>query len=204
MNWLAHVFLSEHNVDFQLGNFLADPLKGKLWNGAGADLQKGLQTHMRIDAYTDTHAAVSDSKARLRKKGLLKPVVIDLTYDYLLTKNWDAFSSLPFDDFLNTFYAQAKKRAPELPARAADLVANLVEQDRLGKYRELRQLEQAFERIDARLSTKLRARESAASYFETVCEKIDALESDFLLFFPELCRHVRLELNAHRLTHWRI
>jgi acyl carrier protein phosphodiesterase len=30
MNWLAHVFLSEENVDFQIGNFLADPMKGKL------------------------------------------------------------------------------------------------------------------------------------------------------------------------------
>ena len=27
MNWLAHVFLLEQRIDFQIGNFLADPLK---------------------------------------------------------------------------------------------------------------------------------------------------------------------------------
>ena len=30
MNWLAHIFLSENKIDFQLGNFLADQLKGRL------------------------------------------------------------------------------------------------------------------------------------------------------------------------------
>ena len=34
MNWLAHVFLSENNIEHQLGNLLADPLKGRAWEEA--------------------------------------------------------------------------------------------------------------------------------------------------------------------------
>lgn len=29
MNWLAHVLLSENHIEYQLGNLLTDPLKGK-------------------------------------------------------------------------------------------------------------------------------------------------------------------------------
>ncbi len=34
MNYLAHTLLSKSNIEFQLGNLLADPLKGKRWPSA--------------------------------------------------------------------------------------------------------------------------------------------------------------------------
>ena len=43
MNWLAHVFLSEQKIDFQIGNFLADPLKGRLWDDASSDMKNGMR-----------------------------------------------------------------------------------------------------------------------------------------------------------------
>ena len=95
MNWLAHIFLSEQKIDFQIGNFLTDPLKGRLWENASIDMINGMQTHKIIDSYTDSHEIVSCSKRRLREKGLLKPVIIDLTYDYFLTKNWNEFCKTP-------------------------------------------------------------------------------------------------------------
>ena len=84
LNWLAHVFLSELNIDFQIGNFLADPLKGRVWENASDEIKKGMQTHKKIDSFTDSHEIISCSKKRLRERGLLKPVIVDLTYDYLL------------------------------------------------------------------------------------------------------------------------
>ena len=104
MNWLAHVFLSELNIDFQIGNFLADPLKGRAWENSNENIKKGMQTHKLIDSYTDSHEIISCSKRRLRERGLLKPVIIDLTYDYLLTKNWDKFCNIPLKIFSNNFY----------------------------------------------------------------------------------------------------
>ncbi|TET87520.1 MAG: DUF479 domain-containing protein [Sulfurovum sp.] len=204
MNWLAHVFLSEQKIDFQIGNFLADPLKGKLWDNASADMQKGVDIHKIIDSYTDSHRVVSTSKSRLREKGLLKPVIVDLTYDYLLTKNWNMFSSIPIKEFLESFNRQAKKRSNDLPTQASELVANLADEDRLNKYHDLNQLKQAFERIDTRLSKKLLLRESAVGYFDIVNEKINDLESDFLIFFPDLCRFVKKDLDQNNLAHWKI
>ena len=100
MNWLSHVLLSEQKIDFQLGNYLADPLKGKAWEGASEELKQGIEVHKRIDAYTDNHEIFSQSKNRIREKGLLRGVVVDLTYDYLLTKHWDRFSHTPKEVFL--------------------------------------------------------------------------------------------------------
>lgn len=204
MNWLAHVFLSEQKIDFQIGNFLADPLKGKLWDSASADMQKGVNIHKIIDSYTDSHRVVSTSKSRLREKGLLKPVIVDLTYDYFLTKNWNMFSSIPIKEFLESFNREAKKRSNNLPTQASELIGNLVDEDRLNRYHDLNQLKKAFERIDTRLSKKLLLRESAVDYFDIVNEKIDDLESDFLIFFPDLCRFVKKDLDQDNLAHWKI
>ncbi len=97
MNWLAHIFLSEQNIDFQIGNYLADPLKCKAWDNASEDLINGIKIHMIIDSFTDSHKIVNQSKTRLRDKGLLKSIIIDITYDHFLTKNWDTFSNIDFE-----------------------------------------------------------------------------------------------------------
>lgn len=204
MNWLAHVFLSEQKIDQQVGNFLADPLKGRLWESASKEMHKGVALHKKIDSFTDVHKRVSLSKSRLRKKGLLKGVVIDLTYDYLLTKHWSKFSKIQLSDFLDQFYQNAQKRVEVYPDNVALLVLKLVQNDRLNKYHTLDQLYRAFERIDMRLSPRLLARESATSYYKSVEENMDALEKDFLLFFPELCEHVRSTLEYKHFSHWNI
>jgi acyl carrier protein phosphodiesterase len=204
MNWLAHVFLSEQKIDFQIGNFLADPLKGKAWDGASLDMIKGMETHKQIDSYTDSHKVVSTSKARLRKKGLLKGVIIDLVYDYLLTKNWSYFSNLAKNEFLTSFNKNAQDRLSAFPERPRKLVANLTQEDRLNKYNSLEQLHRAFQRIDTRLSPQLLARETATSYFDEVCAVEEDLEKDFMSFFPELCSFIRTDINSEHLTHWKI
>ena len=204
MNWLAHIFLSEQKIDFQIGNYLADPLKGKLWDNASDDIKKGVKTHIMIDSFTDSHKTVSKSKSRLREKGLLKSVIIDLTYDHLLTKNWEKFSSVPLRDFLDTFNEQAIKRSKDLPNHASSLVSNLAENDRLNRYHNLEQLEKSFERIDMRLSKRLLSKESAVSYIDVVSNNIEYLEEDFMIFFPELCNVVKCNLEKKHISHWKI
>jgi len=200
MNWLAHIFLSEQNINFQLGNFLADPMKGRLWDSASDDMIKGVNTHKLIDSYTDSHKIVSQSKARLRKKGLLKPLIIDLTYDYLLTKNWNIFCNIPIREYIDSFYKQAK--AVELPNPANSFVQNLVDKDRLNKYHKLHHLEQAFERIDARLSKKLLEKETSISYIDSVYKNINDIEDDFLIFFPQMCKYIKNNLDKDNISHW--
>ena len=103
MNYLAHTVLSKSNIEYQLGNLLADPLKGKRWDGASDDHYAGMRMHAAIDIFTDTNQTISLSKSRLRKKGYLKGVVIDMTYDYFLSKHWDLFVRQDLRSFVDDF-----------------------------------------------------------------------------------------------------
>lgn len=203
MNWLAHIFLSEQNVDFQMGNYLADPLKGRTWDNASPNIIKGMKIHKVIDSYTDSHKLFIQSKTRLGSKGLLKPIIIDLTYDYLLTKNWNTFCTIKKDEFLKHFYTQTNKQLPYLPQKVSFLLERLIKYDILNQYQNLEQLKTAFERVDKRLSKRLLLRDQAVAYFDRVSEQIDEIETDFLLFFPMLCEKVRCNVNQKRLTHWK-
>ena len=204
MNWLAHIFLSEQSIDFQIGNYLHDPLKGRVWEGASEDLINGMNTHMLVDLYTDSHFIISQSKNRLRETGLLKSIVIDITYDYFLTKNWDKFCNIPFEEFTQKFYKDATKRLDFMPTNARESVNKLIKFNILNKYQNTEHLKKAFERFDKRLSEKLLSRDSASSYFEAVNKNIDLLENDFLIFFPDLCIEVKKTINSEKIKHWRI
>lgn len=204
MNWLAHIFLSEKNIDFQIGNYLADPLKGRIWEGASISLQKGMRIHKLIDSYTDSHILFKSSKERLGKKGLLKAVVVDLTYDYLLTKNWQNFSNISKELFLNEFYKQAMSNLPTLPLNAQTYLKRLIEFDLLNKYNSLEDLYKAFERVDKRISKRLLLRDKTINYFNIVSTNIENLEKDFLEFFPQLCNTVRENVDESKLSHWKI
>ena len=203
MNWLAHLFLSEKKTDFQLGNILNDPMKGRYWIGASNELIRGMKTHQKIDSFTDSHDIVSKSKKCLREKGLLKAVVIDLTYDYFLTKNWHVFSPISLEEYLSDFYKKAALRKSSFPIKAKDFVSNLIVYDFLSKYKSMEDLEKSFLRMDKRLSPRLLKRESASSYYPAVCSNIDVLEKDFLKFFPLLCLHVKKNLDPKHLSHWK-
>ena len=99
MNWLAHIFISKNSIDYQLGNLLADPLKGKSWEGASHQLEDGIKMHRNIDSFTDSNEFVSKSKSRLGSKGHLKGVIVDIVYDYFLLRNWNQYSKVKLEFF---------------------------------------------------------------------------------------------------------
>jgi len=201
MNWLAHVLLSPNNIDFQLGNYLADPLKGQVWDEASQDLRAGIQTHISIDSFTDSHPLVSRSKSRLRPKGLLKPVIIDLTYDYLLTQHWDRFCTISQREFLDSFNQAGEHRALSFPSKPQELILNLTQNDRLNRYNTLEELLYGFQRIDTRLSPRLRAKELASGYYADVLTNLEGIEEDFLEFFPSLVEYIERELDTWDIIH---
>ncbi|MEN8718109.1 MAG: hypothetical protein ABF301_05600, partial [Sulfurovum sp.] len=81
MNWLSHVFLSEYNIEFQIGNYLSDPLKGKAWGNAPKDVINGINVHKIIDGFCDKNEHFINSKNKLREQGLLRGVAVDIIYD---------------------------------------------------------------------------------------------------------------------------
>lgn len=186
MNWLAHVFLSQPNIHQQLGNILADPLKGRVWPGADPQTHAGFAMHQQIDKFTDSHPCFIASKNRLGERGLLRGAVIDVVYDHLLTKHWQNYSDRDFQPFIAEIYQQAPAATQNYPANAAEFIHDIIEADILRSYATLDGVATALQRIDRRLSARVLKRESASSHMPAVRANIDAIEEDFLGFFVEL------------------
>ncbi len=185
MNYLAHTLLSKNQIDYQLGNLLADVLKGEGWVGASQQHFDGLEMHKKIDKFTDNSDIVQQALSRLGR-GYLKGVVLDITFDYFLSKHWDTFVKIDKDCFIQNFYDNAKKQRTSLPNKANEFVTALTKYDILGNYNTLIELEQVFQRVNRRLSTRLLAKESTTDYLPRITENYDKLEKDFLQFFPTL------------------
>jgi len=186
MNYLAHTLLSKSNIDYQLGNILADPLKGRRWIGASDEHYAGMRMHVAIDIFTDANPTISLSKSRLRKKGYLKGVVIDMVYDYFLSKHWDKFVVQDLESFVFDFNQNSIFKLDELPDKASSFVELIATNNVLGSYIDFAGLELAFSRIDRRLSPRILAKETTSSYIPNVIDNYEAIEQDFLDFFPML------------------
>jgi acyl carrier protein phosphodiesterase len=202
MNWLAHIFLSDNHIDYQIGNLLADFLKGRAWAGSSPQFNAGLKMHLAIDRFTDNHPCIMTSKSRLGQTGRLKGVVIDITYDHLLSRNWHRYSNIPRDQFIDTFHKRSQAVLTEYPANARAFLTRLVESRYLTDYNTLDGLEKAFCRTDGRLSTRVLARESTLSYFTMIKQEIRRIEEDFLRFMPDLISHFKYASRLPLQTHW--
>ena len=202
MNWLAHIFISKNSIDFQLGNLLADPLKGRSWEGASRELEDGFKMHCSIDAFTDSHELVMKSKSRLGDKGYLKGVVVDVVYDYFLLKNWNRYSTVSMESFINTFYLNANTAIDNYPGHARKFVTRVIDSRVLTSYGSLGGLGTAFQRIDSRLSERVLAKESAVEYLPVLKREITGLEQDFSQFFPQLVEHFKSKTDCSLEEHW--
>lgn len=191
MNWLAHILLSKKDIEYQLGNFLADPLKGKVWEGASESVENGMLMHKSIDIFTDSHKIVSQSKSRLGSKGYLKGVIIDILYDHYLASNWSDYSNISLSRFLNSFKSEGLVASKVFPDEPKHIVARLVESDRLAKYNEFEGFIEAIYRINDRLSPRIKAKDSALNYIEVVEHEYEPLKEDFAEFLPELMTYFR-------------
>lgn len=201
MNWLAHLFLSEQTIDFQVGNILADPLKAKPWENSSIDLKNGMKTHILIDSFSDKNEHFILSKNRLKDKGLLRGIVVDFTYDYLLTKNWNKFCNIELEEFKNDFYKISLKNSyPSFPNQVLYNIYNR----RLLDFNSYDDLENSLRRVDMRVSPRVLKRDSALTYMPMIIENINELEKDFLIFFPKLCNEVKKSVDSSNLNHWKI
>ncbi len=186
MNWLTHILLSKKDIEYQLGNILADPFKGNLWTGASQSLQDGVAMHKAIDRYTDKHPTVYTCKKRLGERAYLKGVVVDLLYDHYLSRNWDSYASISMETFLDQFHSSAIIAAENYPKKQQNFVNSVVRSKMLGSYASFEGFVFSLHKIENRLSPRLKKKDSALRYVSIIKRQYTTMENDFNLFFPEL------------------
>jgi len=194
MNWLAHVFLSEPDVEFQLGNLLADVVRGAQRDSMSANFIRGAACHKAIDAFTDAHPIVKRSRARLSsERRRFSGVLVDVFYDYFLARNFERYSSIALDAYTSAFYASVKAHPMTLPPDAQLMLERIMRHDLLASYARVEGVERALNRISTYLGSRWRKQFNLERGVADLLAHEAALAADFHEFFPALQAHVRWE-----------
>ena len=181
MNYLAHCFLSCTNEDVLVGNFITDFLsRGELKNYKG-DILEGIMLHRKIDSYTDTHPQSLKLRAMLRPRHKkYASVVVDLIWDYYLSKNWSLFSGSQLDDFSKEIYEILLKRKDELPQELKDKIERMISSDFLKAYADRDRMSVSLQWMDRHVSFK----SNFIGAIDDINENGEKIEQMFLDFFP--------------------
>jgi acyl carrier protein phosphodiesterase len=191
MNWLAHVFLSEPNVEFQLGNLLADVVRGPQRDAMSTHFVRGAACHKAIDAFTDAHPVVKRSRARLGSEHRrFSGVLVDVFYDYHLARNWQRYAAVTLDAYTSAFYANVQTHRIELPPDARTMLDRIVQHDLLGSYARVEGVERALRRISAYLSSRWHKPFALEEGVRELLAHEADFDADFREFFPALRTHV--------------
>jgi acyl carrier protein phosphodiesterase len=197
MNWLAHLFLSEPDVEFQLGNLLADLVKGRDRLGMSPAFLRGTRCHQAIDAFTDFHPVVHRSRARIGAgHGRFAGVLIDVFYDHYLARDWQRYSPEPLESFTARLYAALGEHPIPLPAEARGALQRMIADDRLGSYRRIDGIEESLRRLSLRLSVRFGKLIALEQAIGELTAHYDELGQDFAEFFPLLQAHVAQWLRS--------
>jgi acyl carrier protein phosphodiesterase len=191
VNWLAHAFLSEPDVEFRLGNLLADLVKGRDRAGMPAAFLEGARRHQAIDVFTDAHPAVHRSRSRIggdfrHATGIL----VDVFYDHFLALDWERYAPEPLEAFTARLYADIRARPFQLPTEARAALERMMSDDRLGSYRRLDGIEAALRRVSLRLQARTGRDLGLERGVSELVAHFGGLRADFDEFFPQLRVHV--------------
>jgi acyl carrier protein phosphodiesterase len=191
MNWLAHILLSESNVESRLGNLLGDLVKGKDLEGLNPNLRQGIARHYAIDRFTDSHPVVKISKQRIDKEySKFAGILIDIFYDHFLAKNWKSYSDARLSDFTAEIYSSFQNYPEEIPLLARQKIAQIIDEDWLTSYQHLSGVENALSRIDDRIKARMGDKIKLVDAMTILDREYTNLDTDFNLFFPELQQHI--------------
>jgi acyl carrier protein phosphodiesterase len=187
LNWLAHVFLSEPDIEFRLGNLLADIVRGDELRRMSAGFQRGVQRHKQIDAFTDAHPLVKRSRSRVsREFRRFSGVLVDVFYDHLLAARWNDYSPIVLDAFTAKFYADIEASNVELPSSARVTIDRIIRHDLLGAYRGVEGVERSLRRLSAYLSTRWQREFALERGVADLIADRAGFDADFAEFFPQL------------------
>lgn len=188
MNFLAHLFLSCENEELLIGNYMGDFVRGSQLRQYPEDIQAGIVLHRKIDTFTDVHPVVREGVRLLRPQhSRYAPVILDVFYDYLLIKNWSAFSDQSLREFTQNVYKILARHIEQMPPALQRRTPMMIADDWLMRYGEWDGLDFAFSR--------LRLRVSRPECFDNVTDSLkqheNALDAGFQRFFPDVIEFVK-------------
>lgn len=185
--------LSFGNYDLLTGQFIADEIKGSVFDGIAKPIVEGIRLHRFIDDFTDHHPENLQLRALLRPHlGLLSPVAIDVWYDHILAREWSQFHELPLQDFIAESTNALFKMSLYLPEKSARRLQLMAEHKWLLNYVTAEGIHRTFEMMAQRFP--FAGRLANAPEIWPLMQK--NIEESFFAFFPDLISAAKMKI-AH-------
>ncbi|WP_269525884.1 ACP phosphodiesterase [Coraliomargarita parva] len=189
MNYLAHVYLADEEDSASIiGNLLADFTNPQNEACFPESVREGIRQHRAIDRFTDQHSVFIRSRDRIDSRfRLLKGVLVDLFYDHFLSKHWEEFHARELSRHCSYVYLMAEPWLPRLPIRMQRMLHFLFAEAGVLEYGSLEGIEAALHGMSGRLSRPNLLHLGT----EALVADYEALEADFMEFFPQLIEFSR-------------
>jgi acyl carrier protein phosphodiesterase len=186
MNFLAHLYLSKHNKELMIGNFIADAVKGKNFEPYTSEVTKGILMHRAIDAYTDEHPITKMSAARLMPRyKKYAGVIVDVFYDHFLAANWSKYHKQPLANFADEVYTLMYENINILPPKSQYLLPYMKQHNWLLNYSKIEGIQRTLSGMASRtsfISNMQYAVEELEYYYKD-------FDQEFEAFFKEAINH---------------
>lgn len=193
MNYLAHAYLSFKHPGILVGNMISDFVKGKKQFDYAIDIQKGIQLHRAIDAFTDQHPATKNAKIFYKPAvGAYAGAFMDVTYDHFLALDNNELSEKGWQEFAETVYRQLAIHQSILPEKFARLLPYMTSQNWLCNYRFTWGIENSFGGLTRRAKYLSDSHPAFALFKEHYTE----LEGYYRDFFPDVKKFALSHLDA--------
>jgi len=187
MNFLAHMFLTYGDKKLTVGNYVADFIRNRDLVTFPKKVVEGIHLHRHIDHFTDTHEVVLLSTRKLRDRHKkYAPVVIDVFYDYILSKNWDKYSDIPIRVFADNIYENLNEYSHLFPMHLQSITARMIADDFLLQYGKKSGMIKTFQRIGRRAKFN----SNFPTAFDDLESNFDEIQDGFNQFFPDLIAEV--------------
>jgi acyl carrier protein phosphodiesterase len=188
MNFLAHLYLSPPNNEIILGNFIADSVKGKVFDTYSEEIQRGILLHRQIDQFTDQHPVFKQSCTRLDLKyRRYSGVIVDIYYDHFLAKYWDDFHEKDLKEFVSEAYQLLIHNFKLLPPRSKRILPFMITQNWLANYSNFKHLNRVFKGMSRRTTNNSRMDEAV----DELKKDYAAFEDEFRRFFPDIIAFIQ-------------
>jgi len=183
MNYLAHAFLSAHNKELLVGNFIADHIKGQQFQTYSQGIIEGILMHRQIDTFTDAHANFKTCK-KIFYNGFERysGVLVDMYFDHLLAKNFENHTNKSLGLFAENVYEVYTDYEALMPEKSSRFLSYVIKNNIYMTYAEIEGIEQVLKHLSRRLNHNVALNDSL-NLFSAAEEK---LQNNFDVFFEAL------------------
>lgn len=183
MNYLAHLLLADGSSQSLVGGLLGDFARGLDVSSLPPAMREALLAHRRIDAFTDAHPVVRQSRARVSAAfARFSGILVDVFYDHFLARHWGEYAREPLPGFARRVYGALREHERYLPPRLARVLPRMAAEDWLSGYAEIGNIGHAL----AGLERRFKRPTGLSRALGELTQNFEALSADFGRFFPEL------------------